>query len=165
MPHLICRFCNIEFNLTVRYYYHLHTHINNTTINDFTKDELDTIYKHYNSRKKSHNKSHYKHVINPKHECLLCDYKSKQTAAYEKHLVNSHTKEELLTINDKHYIETLINKYKVGNHSPIPLPTPLVLNTGPVALPKPIPKKQQLVKLPPPFLLPLALFIPLVEIN
>jgi hypothetical protein len=149
MPYLICRFCNTEFKLTLPYYCHLHTHINNTTINDFTKDELDTINKYYNYRKNIRCKSHYKHVINPKHECLLCDYKSKQTAAYEKHLVNSHTKEELLTINDKHYIEKIINKYKVENTNDV-LPVPIVLNLGPFTL-------------PPPFLFPLALFIPLID--
>jgi hypothetical protein len=122
MPHLICRFCNKEFNLKLPYYCHLHIHINVSTINEFTKDELDTINKYYNNRKQVHRKSHYKHVINPKHECLLCDYKSKQTAAYEKHLISSHTKEELLTNNDEQYIDTLINKYKNVSTHQLPIP-------------------------------------------
>ncbi len=167
MPNFTCRFCNKNINLTIRYYCHLHTHINDSTINDFTQDEINNINKYYNRRKETHNASHYNKIINAKHECSLCNYKCKQTSAFKKHLIKEHNTEELPNDNIENKAKNIIHtNYILHNSEPI-------YNSSPVALPKPSLNLQNTVPIPKlpinmdliPALIPLALVIPLINNN
>ncbi len=167
MPTHTCRYCNVVINNYKRFQYHLHTHINDSTINDFTQDELDSINKLYNHSKNIKRASRFKNMVNPKYDCKLCNYKCMMKLAFINHLMTTHEMKEISNNNVKSCIKKynkLGYKYYISqSHKPkIPkLQPPQLLNiSNSVPIPK-LPKNIDLL----PNLIPLALVIPLFRIN
>ncbi len=116
MPPYICRFCNKSFRSRCFYYTHLHNYI------DKLSEEEKVLSELYHTRRKNiKQKSYYnmkgrlrEGIIDYRHNCKLCDFKTYYMNTLEVHLVGKHTINELLEGEyNKEYIDYLVDrKYK-----------------------------------------------------
>jgi hypothetical protein len=120
MPQYNCRFCNKSINKTTDFYSHLYTHVKSNK-NEFEQEEIELAEFYYKKRKHYKKKSYYKMaelrkncILEYKHSCKICDFKSNNLIGIKVHLVGLHSKEELLESGyEKEHVDKLIEeKYK-----------------------------------------------------